>query len=100
MELRFALAEPAVPELETGRKLFAGGAEFLKGVVAMAGLPPGNCSCNHHGSGMASPPRPVPRSSVGRPRPRCMAPSSMSSSVSASPAWCRGGWPSSVRCSS
>jgi len=43
MALTFTLADP--PDefaLETGRKLFAGGAEFLKGVVAMSGLPPGD----------------------------------------------------------
>ena len=41
MELRFPIAEtPDAHMLETGRKLFAGGAEFLKGVVAMDGLPP------------------------------------------------------------
>jgi GTP-binding protein len=39
--LPFPLApEPAPVEAEAGRKLFAGGAEFLKGVVAMDGLPP------------------------------------------------------------
>ncbi|MEM9899964.1 MAG: ribosome biogenesis GTP-binding protein YihA/YsxC [Pseudomonadota bacterium] len=41
MELSFQEAEP--PDgaaLEAGRKLFAGGATFLKGVVAMDGLPP------------------------------------------------------------
>ena len=41
MELRFPIAKtPDAHMLETGRKLFAGGAEFLKGVVAMDGLPP------------------------------------------------------------
>jgi GTP-binding protein len=38
--LPFPLApEPDALAAETGRKLFAGGAEFLKGVVAMDGLP-------------------------------------------------------------
>lgn len=38
--LPFPLAETPDPEMqETGRKLFAGGADFLKGVVAMDGLP-------------------------------------------------------------
>ncbi|GAA5073738.1 ribosome biogenesis GTP-binding protein YihA/YsxC [Maritalea mobilis] len=39
--LPFPLAEdPDAPTAEAARKLFAGGAEFLKGVVAMDGLPP------------------------------------------------------------
>ncbi len=39
--LPFPLAEePDAPTLERGRKLFAGQTEFLKGVVAMSGLPP------------------------------------------------------------
>ncbi|MBF9059286.1 YihA family ribosome biogenesis GTP-binding protein [Rhodobacterales bacterium HKCCSP123] len=39
--LPFPLAEePDAETLEAARKLFAGGAEFLKGVVAMDGLPP------------------------------------------------------------
>ncbi|PWK55891.1 ribosome biogenesis GTP-binding protein YihA/YsxC [Roseicyclus mahoneyensis] len=39
--LPFPLApEPDEITAEVGRKLFAGGAEFLKGVVAMDGLPP------------------------------------------------------------
>ncbi len=39
--LPFPLAEaPDTEAHEAGRKLFAGGAEFLKGVVAMSGLPP------------------------------------------------------------
>ncbi|WP_068118467.1 ribosome biogenesis GTP-binding protein YihA/YsxC [Tropicimonas marinistellae] len=39
--LPFPLAEAPEPlALETGRKLFAGQTEFLKGVVAMSGLPP------------------------------------------------------------
>jgi len=43
MALAFTLAEqPSEEALETGRLLFAGGAEFLKGVVAMPGLPPGD----------------------------------------------------------
>ena len=41
MQLTFPVAEAAEPELaETGRLLFAGPVEFVKGVVAMAGLPP------------------------------------------------------------
>ncbi|KUP92144.1 ribosome biogenesis GTP-binding protein YihA/YsxC [Tritonibacter horizontis] len=41
MQLPFPLAEePDTFALETGRKLFAGQSEFLKGVVAMSGLPP------------------------------------------------------------
>ncbi|MBF9047880.1 YihA family ribosome biogenesis GTP-binding protein [Rhodobacterales bacterium LSUCC0031] len=39
--LPFPLApEPDMALAEAGRKLFAGGADFLKGVVAMDGLPP------------------------------------------------------------
>jgi GTP-binding protein len=39
--LPFPLVEHLDPsQIETGRKLFAGGADFLKGVVAMSGLPP------------------------------------------------------------
>ena len=39
--LPFPLAETPDPALtETGRKLFAGQSEFVKGVVAMSGLPP------------------------------------------------------------
>lgn len=39
--LPFPLAEPPSPEAEeAGRKLFAGPVEFVKGVVAMDGLPP------------------------------------------------------------
>lgn len=38
--LPFPLAEPGAEALETGRKLFAGETTFLKGVVAMDGLPP------------------------------------------------------------
>lgn len=41
MELRFPEVEtPDEAALEVGRKLFAGETEFLKGVVAMDGLPP------------------------------------------------------------
>ena len=41
MEMRFPEAESPDPEqAEEGRKLFAGPSEFLKGVVAMSGLPP------------------------------------------------------------
>lgn len=41
MELSFPLAEaPQAAEAELGRKLFAGQTDFLKGVVAMDGLPP------------------------------------------------------------
>ena len=38
--LPFPLAEPSTEALETGRRLFAGETDFLKGVVAMDGLPP------------------------------------------------------------
>lgn len=41
MELTFPIADdPDEHSAETGRKLFAGQTEFLKGVVAMSGLPP------------------------------------------------------------
>jgi len=41
MQLPFPLADaPEEIAAETGRKLFAGQSEFLKGVVAMSGLPP------------------------------------------------------------
>lgn len=41
MQLPFPLApEPDQEKSEQGRKLFAGPVEFLKGVVAMSGLPP------------------------------------------------------------
>ena len=40
MSLAFPVADPDDDAIETGRRLFAGGAEFLKGVVAMDGLPP------------------------------------------------------------
>ncbi len=41
MNLPFPLADDPTPEEEeTGRRLFATGGEFLKGVVAMSGMPP------------------------------------------------------------
>jgi GTP-binding protein len=40
MPLAFPLAAPGADEIEAGRVLFAAGAEFVKGVVAMSGLPP------------------------------------------------------------
>ncbi len=40
MNLPFPIAEVEPSEIEQGRLLFARGAEFLKGVVAMDGLPP------------------------------------------------------------
>jgi len=41
MQLPFPVADAPDPETEeTGRKLFAGQTDFLKGVVAMSGLPP------------------------------------------------------------
>ncbi len=41
MQIQFTLAEePEFEARERGRKLFAGNTEFLKGVVAMDGLPP------------------------------------------------------------
>ena len=40
MSLPFPLAEVTAADIETGRKLFAQGSEFLKGVVAMEGMPP------------------------------------------------------------
>jgi len=41
MQMSFPLAEAPEPEIaEIGRKLFAGESEFVKGVVAMSGLPP------------------------------------------------------------
>ncbi len=40
MTPHFPIVELEPSELETGRKLFAGPVEFLKGVVAMDGLPP------------------------------------------------------------
>jgi len=43
MEMRFPLApKPEAAAAETGRLLFAAGSEFLKGVVAMDGMPPGD----------------------------------------------------------
>ncbi|MCV6594756.1 MAG: ribosome biogenesis GTP-binding protein YihA/YsxC [Silicimonas sp.] len=39
-QLPFPLAAPEPSEIETGRLLFAQGADFLKGVVAMSGMPP------------------------------------------------------------
>ncbi|PZX06752.1 ribosome biogenesis GTP-binding protein YihA/YsxC [Celeribacter halophilus] len=40
MDLPFPIAEPDEAALEKGRLLFAGETEFLKGVVAMDGMPP------------------------------------------------------------
>ena len=40
MTLPFPIAEPSAEAIETGRRLLAGQTEFLKGVVAMDGLPP------------------------------------------------------------
>ncbi|MCR8725917.1 ribosome biogenesis GTP-binding protein YihA/YsxC [Frigidibacter sp. ROC022] len=40
MQLPFPLAAPEPSQIESGRRMFAQGAEFLKGVVAMSGLPP------------------------------------------------------------
>jgi len=43
MEIRFPLApKPETEEAENGRLLFAAGSEFVKGVVAMDGMPPGD----------------------------------------------------------
>ena len=43
MEIRFSLApKPEPEEAEKGRLLFAAGSDFLKGVVAMDGMPPGD----------------------------------------------------------
>ncbi|TBX28555.1 ribosome biogenesis GTP-binding protein YihA/YsxC [Nioella sediminis] len=43
MEIRFPLApKPEADDAEKGRLLFAAGSEFLKGVVAMDGMPPGD----------------------------------------------------------
>ena len=40
MQLSFPVADaPDTPSKEIGRKLFAGQTDFLKGVVAMSGLP-------------------------------------------------------------
>lgn len=40
MTLPFPVTEPEASALEAGRRLFAGNSDFLKGVVAMDGLPP------------------------------------------------------------
>lgn len=40
MTLSFPIAAPDDEALETGRRLFAGQTDFLKGVVALSGLPP------------------------------------------------------------
>ncbi|WP_321366498.1 ribosome biogenesis GTP-binding protein YihA/YsxC [uncultured Celeribacter sp.] len=40
MDLHFPIAEPDAAALEKGRLLFAGETDFLKGVVAMDGMPP------------------------------------------------------------
>lgn len=40
MELQFPIAEPDAAALEQGRLLFAAETDFLKGVVAMDGMPP------------------------------------------------------------
>ncbi len=40
MSLPFPITTPEPSEIETGRKLFAHGTDFLKGVVAMDGMPP------------------------------------------------------------
>lgn len=40
MTLPFPIADVEPSDIETGRKLFAQGADFLKGVVAMDGMPP------------------------------------------------------------
>ena len=42
MTLPFPETEVTEEDREAGRKLFAGETEFLKGVVAMDGLPPGD----------------------------------------------------------
>ncbi len=42
MMLPFPLATPDPEDIEKGRLMFAGETDFLKGVVAMAGLPPGD----------------------------------------------------------
>ncbi|WP_370251456.1 ribosome biogenesis GTP-binding protein YihA/YsxC [Nioella sp.] len=43
MEIHFSLApKPEPEEAEKGRLLFAAGSDFLKGVVAMDGMPPGD----------------------------------------------------------
>lgn len=40
MKIAFDIADPDAPALEAGRLMFAGETAFLKGVVAMSGLPP------------------------------------------------------------
>ena len=40
MKLAFPIAEQSPEQIEAGRIMFAGQTEFLKGVVAMDGLPP------------------------------------------------------------
>lgn len=40
MKLPFPVVQPEADEIEQGRLLFARGADFLKGVVAMDGMPP------------------------------------------------------------
>ncbi len=40
MKLPFPISEPEPSAVEAGRKLFAQGTDFLKGVVAMDGMPP------------------------------------------------------------
>lgn len=40
MELNFPICEPESAALERGRLLFAGETDFVKGVVAMDGMPP------------------------------------------------------------
>ena len=40
--LTFPLSDPSPEDIEAGRLLFAGRVEFLKGVVAVGGLPPGD----------------------------------------------------------
>ena len=40
MKLPFPIAEPDADAIEKGRMLFAQGSDFLKGVVAMDGMPP------------------------------------------------------------
>lgn len=40
MELTFPIVEPEAAALEKGRLLFAGETDFVKGVVAMDGMPP------------------------------------------------------------
>ncbi|SLN51731.1 putative GTP-binding protein EngB [Aquimixticola soesokkakensis] len=40
MQLSFPIAQPEPQDIETGRLLFAGETDFVKGVVAMDGMPP------------------------------------------------------------